>query len=216
PASEEVKTDMRLYTSLALGLLAFAAGACSSDDADPPGPMLGGLPPVREVPNGSGDGNTPDPNSSDPNASGSGETPIGPGTDQNVDDLAPQQPDPSTDGSGDGQQMQPPSETPPEENPGNEMPPPEENPPPGEARTLVFLLFGQSNMWGVPNPQQQDMEINPRVEVLTATACGNHGNNQWVPARPPLHGCVGQIGTGTMGPGLGPGDYFAKVVAEAF
>jgi len=71
-------------------------------------------------------------------------------------------------------------------------------------------------MWGVPNPTQQDMEINPRVEVLTFTACGRHGNNQWVPAQPPLHGCVGQIGTGTNGPGVGPGDYFAKTIAEAF
>ena len=108
----------------------------------------------------------------------------------------------------------PPAETPPPETPPAETPPAET--PPAAARTQVFLLFGQSNMWGVPNPTQQDMEINPRVEVLTFTACGRHGNNQWVPAQPPLHGCVGQIGTGTMGPGVGPGDYFAKAIAEAF
>jgi hypothetical protein len=60
------------------------------------------------------------------------------------------------------------------------------------------------------------MDINPRVEVLTFTACGRHGNNQWVPAQPPLHGCVGQIGTGGQGPGVGPGDYFAKTIAAAF
>jgi hypothetical protein len=54
------------------------------------------------------------------------------------------------------------------------------------------------------------------VEVLTLTSCGRHGTNQWVVAQPPLHGCVGQIGTGTQGPGLGPGDYFGKALADAF
>jgi hypothetical protein len=88
--------------------------------------------------------------------------------------------------------------------------------PTGEPRTLVFLLFGQSNMWGVPNPTQEDVAINPRVEVLVVQACNGRQVNQWIPAQPPLHGCAGQIGTGTGGPGLGPGDYFAKTVADAF
>jgi hypothetical protein len=52
--------------------------------------------------------------------------------------------------------------------------------------------------------------------VLTLTSCGRHGTNQWVPAQPPLHGCVGQAGTGAQGPGVGPGDYFAKALADAF
>jgi hypothetical protein len=52
--------------------------------------------------------------------------------------------------------------------------------------------------------------------VLTITSCGKHGTNQWVPAQPPLHGCVGQTGTGGQGPGVGPGDYFAKTIADAF
>jgi hypothetical protein len=80
----------------------------------------------------------------------------------------------------------------------------------------VFLLFGQSNMWGVPAPEQQDMEINARVEVLTLMSCSKHGINQWVPAQPPLHGCVGQPGTSPRGPGVGPGDYFARTLADAF
>jgi hypothetical protein len=88
--------------------------------------------------------------------------------------------------------------------------------PPPVPKTLVFLLFGQSNMWGVPNPEAQDLEINPRVEVLTTKSCAKHGTNQWVPAQPPLHGCVGQPGTGGQGPGVGPGDYFAKTLADAF
>jgi hypothetical protein len=48
------------------------------------------------------------------------------------------------------------------------------------------------------------------------TACGAHGTNEWVPAQPPLHGCVGQPSNAPTGPGLGPGDYFGKVLADAF
>jgi hypothetical protein len=80
----------------------------------------------------------------------------------------------------------------------------------------VFLLFGQSNMWGVPAPAAQDLEMNARVEVLTLESCGRHGVNQWVVAQPPLHSCVGQPGGGGNGPGLGPGDYFGKTLAAAF
>jgi len=111
------------------------------------------------------------------------------------------------------QQTPPPvQQTPP---PAEQTPPPVQTPP-AAGRTQVFLLFGQSNMYGVPRPEQQDMDINPRVEVLTITNCSKHGTNQWVPAQPPLHGCVGQPGTGGQGPGVGPGDYFAKALADAF
>jgi hypothetical protein len=92
---------------------------------------------------------------------------------------------------------------------------PSQTPPP-TGHTQVFLLFGQSNMWGVPHPEQQDLAINPRVEVLTLTTCSKHGTNQWVPAQPPLHGCVGEPGNNPRGPGLGPGDYFARTLADAF
>jgi hypothetical protein len=71
-------------------------------------------------------------------------------------------------------------------------------------------------MFGVPPPLAEDLEINPRVEVLTLTACGRHGTNEWVSAQPPLHGCVGQPSGGEFGPGLGPGDYFGKALAAAF
>jgi hypothetical protein len=84
------------------------------------------------------------------------------------------------------------------------------------ARTQVFLLFGQSNMYGLPAPQTEDLQINPRVEVLTLEACGRHGVNQWMPAQPPLHGCIGQVSTSVFGPGVGPGDYFARAIAAAF
>jgi len=89
-------------------------------------------------------------------------------------------------------------------------------PPVGTARTRVFVLFGQSNMYGLPAPQQEDLVINPRVEVLTLQACGRHGAGQWMPAQPPLHGCVGQPSGSVFGPGVGPGDYFARAIAAAF
>jgi carbohydrate esterase-like sialic acid-specific acetylesterase len=89
-------------------------------------------------------------------------------------------------------------------------------PPPEGPRTQVFLLFGQSNMFGVPPPLAEDLEINPRVEVLTLNGCATQDANQWKPAQPPLHGCVGQPSGGEFGPGLGPGDYFGKAVAVAF
>jgi hypothetical protein len=80
----------------------------------------------------------------------------------------------------------------------------------------VFLLFGQSNMYGLPNPQAEDLQVIPRVEVLTLEQCGRHGVNQWMPAQPPLHGCVGQPSGSVFGPGVGPGDYFARTIADAF
>jgi hypothetical protein len=132
-----------------------------------------------------------------------------------VSGLEPSEPPPA-EGSGDqapeddaNQEPAPPAEPPPAE------PPPAE-PPPVIGQTQVFILFGQSNMYGVPPPVSEDLEINTRVEVLTLEACGRHGVDQWVPAQPPLHGCVGQPSGGQFGPGLGPGDYFAKTLAAAF
>lgn len=74
---------------------------------------------------------------------------------------------------------------------------------------MVFLLFGQSNMEGVPQPQAQDKVENERIKVLAYNNCSNLGRtyNQWYTAVPPLHGCNA---------GVGPGDYFAKTLAEAY
>lgn len=77
----------------------------------------------------------------------------------------------------------------------------------------VYLLFGETNMWGVPDPEAVDLETNPKVEVLTLEACAGQSVNEWVEAAPPLHGCVGVPGNGN--PGLGPGDYFARTLAAA-
>jgi hypothetical protein len=73
----------------------------------------------------------------------------------------------------------------------------------------VFLLIGQSNMEGVPAPEAQDREENPRVKVLAYDNCSGLGRtyNQWYTASPPLHSC---------GLGVGPGDYFGKTLASAY
>ncbi|WP_437625296.1 sialate O-acetylesterase [Sorangium sp. So ce1151] len=80
---------------------------------------------------------------------------------------------------------------------------------PAEDNNMVFLLIGQSNMEGVPKPQAQDKTENPRVKVLAYDNCSGIGRtyNEWYTASPPLHGCNA---------GVGPGDYFARTLAEAY
>jgi hypothetical protein len=74
---------------------------------------------------------------------------------------------------------------------------------------FVFLLFGHSNMEGVPQPEAEDRVENPRVKVMAYDNCPGLGRvyNEWYTASPPLHSC---------GLGVGPGDYFGKTLAEAF
>ncbi len=78
----------------------------------------------------------------------------------------------------------------------------------GDPKFLLFLLLGQSNMEGAPQPESQDREENARIQVLAYDNCANVGRsyNEWYPASPPLHSC---------GAGVGPGDYFAKTLIEA-
>lgn len=72
----------------------------------------------------------------------------------------------------------------------------------------IFLLFGQSNMEGVPTPAAEDLVENPRVMVLGYDAsCNGRTWNEWSVARPPLHRCWA---------GVGPGDTFGKAMAEAW
>ncbi len=72
----------------------------------------------------------------------------------------------------------------------------------------VFLLIGQSNMAGPPLPTAEDLEAHGRVQALGYDDCsGGRRYNQWHPATPPLHGCDF---------GVGPGDYFGKILAEAY
>jgi hypothetical protein len=71
----------------------------------------------------------------------------------------------------------------------------------------IFLLFGQSNMEGTPQPEAEDLVEDSRVQVLAYTNCGERKYNEWYTARPPLHSC---------GLGVGPGDHFGKAMAEAW
>ena len=70
----------------------------------------------------------------------------------------------------------------------------------------VFLLLGQSNMVGYPEPAAEDMTEDSRVLVLGYDNCNATGRvkNEWDEAAPPLHVCNGG--------GLGPGDYFGKTL----
>jgi len=71
----------------------------------------------------------------------------------------------------------------------------------------LFLLFGQSNMEGAPQPAADDLVENPRVRVLGYDTFGERKWNEWATARPPLHRAWA---------GVGPGDYFGKAMAEAW
>lgn len=71
----------------------------------------------------------------------------------------------------------------------------------------IYLLFGQSNMAGGAATEAADRVVNPRVKVLNYTNCTGRSFNTWSNAVPSLHGC---------GDGLGPGDWFAKTMADSF
>lgn len=205
----------RAFGFVSLGLLVCAAcGDASTEDTNGGPPAFAGgtsAPPAQPAMTPTPSGNP------DPGAMAPGATPSSTETPSTNIPVTPSTP--ATDGTTPAQQT-PPDQTPPDQTPPDQTPPdqtpPDQTPPDQTPQTRVFLLFGQSNMWGVPLPQQQDLAINPRVEVLTTQACGSHGNNQWVPAQPPLHGCVGAPGTNGQGPGVGPGDYFGKAMADAF
>jgi hypothetical protein len=207
----------RAFGLVSVGLLVCAAcGDASPDDDTNSGPppfagdtsVLPAQPAMTPLPSGDPEpGNAGDPVTTPPanNEAPPTNVPVVPST-------------PETDGTTPAAQNPPTEPTPTEPTPTEPTPtePTPTEPAPATPQTRVFLLFGQSNMWGVPLPQQQDLAMNPRVEVLTTQACNRHGNSQWVPAQPPLHGCVGAPGTNGQGPGVGPGDYFAKAIADAF
>jgi hypothetical protein len=71
----------------------------------------------------------------------------------------------------------------------------------------LFLLFGQSNMSGIPQPEAADKVTNPRIKVMAYDNCTNLGRTygQWYLASPPLSEC---------NLGVGPGDYFAKTLID--
>jgi carbohydrate esterase-like sialic acid-specific acetylesterase len=218
------ESNVRSYTSLALGcVFSLSVAACGSSSDDPSGsgpPEFGGPPPGAAGSNGTVPPVTAPVNTTpDPVVPASPPIPSSNEGGPDVSGLEPSTPPANEGGSQTPDENTNEEPTQPADPPPAEQPPVEEQPPaeePQTARTRAFLLFGQSNMYGLPNPQAVDLEINPRVEVLTLQACGRHGVDQWMPAQPPLHGCVGQPSGNVFGPGLGPGDYFARTLAAAF
>lgn len=72
----------------------------------------------------------------------------------------------------------------------------------------LFILFGQSNMEGAAAAEAEDKVVDERVFVLGYDdKCLGRKWNEWSLAQPPLHRCFA---------GLGPGDWFAKTLAEAW
>lgn len=78
----------------------------------------------------------------------------------------------------------------------------------GNPDFYVFLLIGQSNMEGQPQPEDEDETSDARVKVLAYNDCPNLSRtyNEWYTAAPPLHSCYA---------GVGPGDGFGKALAAA-
>ncbi len=71
----------------------------------------------------------------------------------------------------------------------------------------IYLLIGQSNMEGAPQPESVDSTEDARIKVLAYqnNARLDRKYNEWATARPPLHSSY---------LGLGPGDYFAKTLLQ--
>lgn len=78
----------------------------------------------------------------------------------------------------------------------------------------LFILFGQSNLMSSPT-EEQDRVTNERITFMVEYDCPSLGQSygEWLVAEPPLHGCQWSE-NGRLG--LGPPDYFAKTVAEAW
>ncbi|UCS95940.1 sialate O-acetylesterase [Echinicola marina] len=71
----------------------------------------------------------------------------------------------------------------------------------------IFLAFGQSNMEGAAKFEEQDMDVDPRFQVLQSIDCPdlNREKGNWYPAVPPLTRCH---------TGLTPVDYFGRTLVE--
>jgi len=65
----------------------------------------------------------------------------------------------------------------------------------------IYLAFGQSNMQGAGQIENQDKTVDKRFQMLATADCNNRKTGQWYDAVPPLAHCSG---------GLGPVDYFGR------
>lgn len=70
----------------------------------------------------------------------------------------------------------------------------------------IYLAFGQSNMEGQGNIEQQDKSVDKRFQMLaTVDRCNGRALGSWNDAVPPLANCSGK---------LGPADYFGRTMVE--
>ena len=71
----------------------------------------------------------------------------------------------------------------------------------------IYLCFGQSNMEGQGNIENQDKTVDSRFQVLCSyDNCGSRKKGSWYDATPPLSCCSGQH--------LGPVDYFGRTLVK--
>ena len=71
----------------------------------------------------------------------------------------------------------------------------------------IYLCFGQSNMEGQGNIENQDKTVDSRFQVLcTYDNCGSRKKGSWYDATPPLSCCSGAH--------LGPVDYFGRTLVK--
>ena len=70
----------------------------------------------------------------------------------------------------------------------------------------IYLAFGQSNMEGQGNIEQQDKSVDKRFQMMaTVDNCSGRKLGTWNDAIPPLANCSGK---------LGPADYFGRTMVE--
>lgn len=71
----------------------------------------------------------------------------------------------------------------------------------------IYLCFGQSNMEGQGNIENQDKSVDKRFQVLCSyDNCGSRKKGSWYDATPPLSCCSGAH--------LGPVDYFGRTLVK--
>ncbi|MRT93707.1 sialate O-acetylesterase [Ancylomarina sp. 16SWW S1-10-2] len=71
----------------------------------------------------------------------------------------------------------------------------------------IYLCFGQSNMEGSANIEEQDKTVDSRFRMMSTMNCEDLGREKgkWYTAEPPLGQC---------GVGLSPADYFGRTMVE--
>lgn len=71
----------------------------------------------------------------------------------------------------------------------------------------IYLCFGQSNMAGNAMAESQDLDVNPRFQMMSAMDCPDKGRKlgNWYTAIPPICDCKS---------GISPADYFGRTLVK--